>query len=118
MVIEEMKSERTTVDDFLEKSHGCCIIDNNHIASWCMSEYNVGNRCELGIATVEEYRKRGLATLAAKALIQRLIKYGVEHIGWHCSRDNLASIATAKKLSFVKKEEYEVYWIHQTRSHF
>jgi len=112
LLIEEMQSERSTADDFLEKSLGLCIIINNQIVSWCLSEYNVGNRCELGIATVEDYRNHELATLVAKALIQRLVHNDINHIGWHCSRNNQASIATARKLGFVKEEEYEVYWIH------
>jgi len=110
-VVEEMQSERLTVGDFLSKSFGCVILRGREIVGWCMSEYNSDNRCELGIATVEAYRRRGLATLTAKTMIRHALDLGINEIGWHCSAENEASIATAKKLGFSKKHDYKVYWI-------
>jgi len=40
-VIEEMQSERLSVEDFLQKSFGYCVIHDEEIMGWCMSEYNV-----------------------------------------------------------------------------
>lgn len=76
-----------------------------------MSEHNSDNRCELGIATVEGYRRLGLATLTAKATIRHALDLGINEIGWHCSAENEASIETAKKIGFSKKHGYKVYWI-------
>lgn len=53
-VIEETQSERLSVEDFLQKSFGYCVIHDEEIVGWCMSEYNVSHRCELGIATIKE----------------------------------------------------------------
>ena len=97
---EEMVSERPSLDDFLDKSFGYCLQYENEIIGWCMSEYNTGTRCELGIAVDERFQRWGLATLLATAVIQHALAQGVYDIGWLCWRDNAASVATAKKLGF------------------
>ena len=55
-VREEMCSERVSVEDFLARSFGLCPVHSNEVAGWCMSEYNVGSRCEIGIATAAQHR--------------------------------------------------------------
>lgn len=106
---EEMCSERESVKEFLDKSFGVCLIQDDEIVGWCLSEYNSGERCEIGIETVEPYRKRGFATITASALIEYALSKGVSHIGWHCYSDNEPSIATALKVGFQKVREYPVY---------
>lgn len=110
-VVEEMQSERFNVEEFLAKSFGYCAIIDNALVGWCTSEYNVGNRCELGIATAEGYRRRGIATLTGTAVIKHALSLGIDSIGWHCYADNKPSIATAKRLGFTKHCEYPVYII-------
>ena len=109
-LVEEMQSERASVDDFLSKSFGFCLIHGDEIVSWCLSEYNSGRQCEVGIETVEGYRRRGFATLTASALIEYAIANGITTIGWHCWADNEASIATARKVGFEKTLDYPVYF--------
>ena len=94
-VIEEMRSERLSVEDFLQKSFGYCVIHDEEIVGWCMSEYNVGHRCELGIATIKEYRRRGIATMAGTAVIKYALLRGITDVGWHCWKDNKPSNAAA-----------------------
>ena len=65
----EMNSERNTIKEFLEKSFGYVAITNGEVACWCMSEYDSEDSFEVGIETVEKYRRRGLATATATALI-------------------------------------------------
>jgi RimJ/RimL family protein N-acetyltransferase len=107
-VMREMASERPSVQDFLERSLGCCAISGDEIASWCMTEYNAGNRCELGIATAEGHRRRGLATLTGSATIAWALREGINEIGWHCWADNAPSIASAEGLGFTQGGEHTV----------
>jgi len=107
-VKEEMQSERVSVEDFLRKSFGYCALRGTEIVGWCMSEYNVGDRCEIGIATVEEYRRRGIATLTGTAVIGHASSRGITEIGWHCWADNEASIRTARRLGFRRERDYAV----------
>jgi RimJ/RimL family protein N-acetyltransferase len=107
-VMDEMQSERSTVEAFLEKSFGYCVVHGYSIVGWCMSEYNAGDRCELGIATAEGHRRRGLATLTGRAVIRKAVSKEITGIGWHCYASNTPSVATAERLGFSKALEYPV----------
>jgi RimJ/RimL family protein N-acetyltransferase len=106
---EELCSERPSVEDFLEKSFGYCILQGEALASWCLSEYNVPGRCEVGVATVDEHQQRGLATAATLALVEHALSHGIHKIGWHCWSHNTASVALALKAGFEKVRDYSVY---------
>ena len=106
----EMCSERASVEEFLARSFGTCVVDAGEIVSWCLSEYNLGPRCEVGIETGEAYQRRGLGTLVARALVERALAQGYTHIGWDCWADNQASVATALKAGFRKVSDYPVYF--------
>jgi len=106
---EEMVSERPSIDDFLAKSFGVCLLHENEIIGWCLSEYNCGHRCEIGIATAEPFRQRGLATLMARAFIDHALSQGVYDIGWICWANNRPSVATAETLGFILADERNVY---------
>jgi GNAT superfamily N-acetyltransferase len=106
---EEMVSERPSIDDFLAKSFGVCVIHEDKIVGWCLSEYNCGPRCEIGIATDEAHRRKGLATATAAAVIQYALTQGIYQIGWHCWADNLPSGAIARKLGFQLIAEAPAY---------
>jgi len=106
---EEMQSERPSVAEFLDKSFGLVPVRENEVIGWCLSEYNCGDRCEVGIATAEAYRRRGLATLLSTAFIEHARARGIDRIGWHCNADNAASNATALKVGLRQVAAYPAY---------
>jgi GNAT superfamily N-acetyltransferase len=105
-VREEMCSERASVEDFLAHSFALCPVHSNEVAGWCMSEYNVGDRCEIGIATTEKHQRKGLATLTTWAFLAEAHRRGYTRVGWDCWERNVASVATAHKAGFILVEEY------------
>jgi GNAT superfamily N-acetyltransferase len=105
-VREEMCSERASVEDFLSRSFGICPMYENEIAGWCMSEYNVGDRCEIGIATAPNHQRKGIATLATSYFLADADRRGYTRVGWDCWTRNEASVATARKAGFTLIEEY------------
>jgi GNAT superfamily N-acetyltransferase len=105
-VREEMCSERSSVEDFLARSFGICPVYSNEVAGWCMSEYNVGERCEIGIATAPDHQRKGLATLATWSFLAEAHRRGYTRVGWDCWTRNEASGATARKAGFSLIEEY------------
>lgn len=109
-VTEEMVSERTSISDFLEKSFGYAAVHQNEVVGWCMSEYNTGSRCELGIETAEAHRRKGLAVGMGTAVIQHALANGIHDIGWTCWQKNHPSRAAAQKLGFTLVQELPV-WI-------
>jgi GNAT superfamily N-acetyltransferase len=105
-VREEMCSERASVEDFLARSFGLCPVHSNEVAGWCMSEYNVNDRCEIGIATAEKHQRQGIATLATWSFLAEAHQRGYTRVGWDCWTRNVASAATARKAGFTLVEEY------------
>lgn len=105
-VREEMCSERASVEDFLARSFGLCPVHSNEVAGWCMSEYNVGDRCEIGIATTEKHQRKGIATLTTWYFLAEAHRRGYTCVGWDCWERNVASVATARKAGFTLVEEY------------
>jgi len=106
---DEMCSERESVQDFLEKSFGVVLTHGDEIAGWCLSEYNTGHRCEVGIATHEDYQRQGLGTLLSHAFLEMARVKDIAGVGWHCNTSNSASGATALKAGFEKVQDYPVY---------
>jgi RimJ/RimL family protein N-acetyltransferase len=107
---EEMCSERPSVEDFLAKSFGVCLVRGDEILGWCLSEYNTGHRCEIGIATRQDIQRRGLATLMTLAFVELARTKDVARVGWHCNAANVGSGKTALKAGFEKAADYSVYF--------
>ena len=105
---EEMCSERTSVDDFLARSFGLCPVYENQIAGWCLSEFNTGDRCEIGIATLEPHQRKGIATILTKAFLAEGAQRGYQRVGWDCWETNAASVATARKAGFTLIQREQV----------
>jgi RimJ/RimL family protein N-acetyltransferase len=109
---EELRSERPSVEAFLQESFGVCAVAGPELAGWCLSEYNLDDRCEVGIATAEPFRQRGLATALTHALLHQAAQHGVTRVGWHCWTRNVASAATARKAGFqlIAEENVRFKW--------
>jgi GNAT superfamily N-acetyltransferase len=105
---KELVSECPSVEFFLAHRFGVCLVAGRELAAWCLAEHTVGDRCEVGLETRPAYRRRGLATLVTRALVEAAAARGITGIGWHCYAGNAGSIATARKAGFEKAGEYEV----------
>jgi RimJ/RimL family protein N-acetyltransferase len=104
-----------SVENFMEKGFGFCLLHNDTIVSWCIADYAAGNdtempiSAEIGIHTDEDYQKRGFATLTVAATVDYCLTHGFKNIGWHCWSSNEASVATAMKVGFEQIIEHPVY---------
>jgi GNAT superfamily N-acetyltransferase len=105
----EMVSERPTVEDFLQRSFGVCLLHDETIVGFCLSEYNYAGRCEVGVWTAEAHRRLGLGKLMSLALVEQAMQRGYTEVGWHCWADNLPSAALALSAGFVLQRDYPVY---------
>jgi RimJ/RimL family protein N-acetyltransferase len=104
-----------SVDNFMEKGFGFCLLHGDTIACWCIADFVAGKAYEIGIHTDEDHRRRGLATLTVAAAVEHCLARGATEIGWHCWGSNVASAATARKVGFVQTIEHPVYhaWYNQ-----
>lgn len=58
-VIEEISEGWSSIDDFLDRGFGCVAIKDSNIIGWCLTDWVIGNECEIGIETYSEYRRQG-----------------------------------------------------------
>lgn len=108
---EEMCSERVSVEEFMARSFGICTLHGDAIAGWCLSEYNCGDRCEVGIETTEPHQRRGLATAMTLALCTTAFAQGMTQVGWHCMAANAGSYATARRAGFAEVGRYRTHYV-------
>jgi RimJ/RimL family protein N-acetyltransferase len=79
------------------------------VVSWSLADCRSGDACEIGIHTVKEYRRRGLASITAAAAVEYALSHDFSRVGWHCSEDNLGSIGTAEKVGFERERDYVLH---------
>ena len=108
-VVDEIVGEWKSIDDFLQKAGGFCVLKDEEVVCWCTMEYLSAGKCGFGIETVEGYRRRGLATCTAAACLDSALDRGLTSY-WDSWEDNIGSIGVARRLGFEKVEDYFVYF--------
>lgn len=94
-------------DNYEQFSHnglGICIMREKEAASWAFSSAVSDEEVDIGIETAKSFQNRGLAYMAAAALIKEILP--TRRPTWTCQRSNLGSSRTAEKLGFIKSGEY------------
>ncbi len=116
-LLEEMCSERESVQAFLEKSFGVVAFAEGQLAGWCLSEYNTKQQCEVGIASLPPFQQRGLATAMTQVFLNDAHHHGIQTVYWHCYESNLASQKTALKAGFslISKEDVLILYVNHAR---
>ncbi|MCB2209844.1 GNAT family N-acetyltransferase [bacterium] len=107
-LIEEMCSERESVEAFLDQSFGLSAFKDDALAGWCLSEYNFENRCEIGIATLPPHQRQGLARRMTLTFLEQARQKNFNTILWHCEKTNIASAKTARSAGFDLVEDQPV----------
>jgi GNAT superfamily N-acetyltransferase len=65
---------------------------------------------DIFLFTADEYRRRGLATIASAATVEHGLAHGLAWIAWDCAEHNLGSRRTAERLGFELAREYTMYY--------
>jgi len=94
----------SSVDDFLERGIGYCILHQNKIVSAATSMAQSRRAIDIEVETVADYRKQGLATVVGAQLVAVCLEQGIEP-RWLAA--NTASERLALKLGYVRGERYE-----------
>ena len=101
-------SQFSSYNDYLERGIGFAILHAGKFVCGA-SSYTVYNEgIEIEIATREEYRQKGLATIWASKLIMECLKRGL-YPSWDAA--NKESVALAEKLGYHFDIEYITYEI-------
>ncbi|TFF91924.1 GNAT family N-acetyltransferase, partial [Candidatus Thorarchaeota archaeon] len=100
-------------ENYLKHGFGTCVVHENAIVSYSLADCVHGDECEIGIQTIEAFRRRGLATVTAAANVEAALKKGFRLVGWHTHDYNEASQKTAEKVGFVLERRYTQYECHR-----
>ena len=63
------------------------------------------NISEIDIATLNDYKKKGLAKIIAEEFIEDSIRRNIS-ANWDCFEENTPSLRTAESLKFTRLREY------------
>lgn len=110
VLLEEWSSDFcsnfTNPKEFLERGLGVVIFKEDEIVCGASSYTAYDRGIEVGIATKEQYRKLGLATLCSAKLILLCIEREKD-VNWDAA--NMYSVHIAQKLGFEFDTEYNTY---------
>jgi RimJ/RimL family protein N-acetyltransferase len=98
-------------DRFLRDGFGFVTLHDGAIVSWSLCDGRSADRCEIGIQTMPEYRRRGLAAVTAAATVEHALNTGFTVVGWHCDDNNIGSYRTAEKVGFTLQRRYQSHTV-------
>lgn len=98
------------IEPFLQKGYGMCAQKDNELVGWCTGEYFSEQWCGIGIETIEEYQRQGIAAAMVAEFI-KLCKEANKMPHWDCWKNNTPSVKTAEKLGFKKLADYEILFL-------
>ncbi|MBH0231435.1 GNAT family N-acetyltransferase [Halobacillus yeomjeoni] len=98
-----------SVANFLKNGFGFCILHKGEVVSECTSIFCSKDYAEIDIATAQEYRGRGFASIAAHAFILHSLEKKM-NIRWDCDISNPSSVRLAEKLGFRDPVEYSIFY--------
>ena len=110
-LVEGILETWRSVERFLDKGFGYCVVHHGEIVSHCNADFGVDDRSEVGVGTSWGHRRKGLATLAAAATVSRARDLGLI-VGWHCWSNNVGSLGVARKVGFVLDRMFDVCISH------
>ncbi len=105
-------SEWCSLSAYYALGFGFCLLHDETIVSWSCTDYVSGERCEIGINTAWDYRRRGFGTLAATATAAFALASGFSRIGWHCRDNNVGTVGVAENVGFEQAAAYDVFINH------
>lgn len=97
-----------SVSNFIEKGFGYCILHKGKVVSECTSIFSSLQFSEIDIATHEDYRGQGLASIIAKTFIDHCLENDIMP-RWDCDILNKSSIKLAEKLGFGNPVKYSIF---------
>jgi RimJ/RimL family protein N-acetyltransferase len=111
-VIDEILSGWPSLEAFEDKGFGCVAIQDTDegpaIISWCLTDWVVGDECELGIETDERFRSNGWARKTALGTLSLAKQRGMTRVGWQCWSSNIGSQRTALSAGFKLLADFPV----------
>lgn len=107
-LVDEIKLWWGSLDQYLKYSRDYCIVYDNMIVHYCMTDFVQSGYTTIGIETHEGYRRKGLASIAASHYVKEAHSRGLVPY-WECMGKNIASQALAESLGFELTNTYTLF---------
>jgi RimJ/RimL family protein N-acetyltransferase len=98
-----------SVEEVIRLTHAMVILHGERLVAEASTGAPAYGQIEVGVVTDEQYRQRGLATIACAALISACEAEGLA-TWWDCAAENLASARLAGRLGYGSGREYRYRW--------
>ncbi|UCE12568.1 MAG: GNAT family N-acetyltransferase [Candidatus Heimdallarchaeota archaeon] len=96
-----------SIDKFLSEGVGFCIKEEDKLASFATSFLPFKQNVEIQVITLEEYRRRGFATIICAVLIEFCLNNGLTP-DWDA--ENELSVKLALRLGYTNPNSYKCYF--------
>ncbi|MBY7142962.1 GNAT family N-acetyltransferase [Virgibacillus sp. NKC19-3] len=107
-ISDDFTGQFHSIDDYINRGLGFAILYDGKVVCGASSYSIYDEGIEIEIGTHPVHRRKGLATVAAAALILECLDAGL-YPSWDAA--NLESVKLAQKLGYVLEESYDVYYI-------
>ncbi|WP_242235019.1 GNAT family N-acetyltransferase [Bacillus cereus group sp. BfR-BA-01316] len=108
-VSEDFTSQFRSIDDYVNRGIGYCILYNGEVVCGASSYSIYDNGIEIEVATNLDHRRKGLATVVCAALILNCLEKG-KYPNWDAA--NSTSAKLAEKLGYVFDKAYDTYFVN------
>ena len=110
-VTNEIIDTWTSKEAYLKNGYGYAAVIGDCIASRALVTCSYNQHDNIGVDTLEEYRKRGISSKLVYYTLLEARKRDRKNI-WDCSEDNVASERTALKVGFELERTKTICWFN------
>lgn len=100
-----------SVENYLNYGYGYGAIDEGKIVSFAITSFLYNTTFTIGVETLEQHRRKGLASTLVNILLKELYSKGY-NIWWDCMDSNIASQRTTKSTGLIFYHKYKVCWFN------
>jgi RimJ/RimL family protein N-acetyltransferase len=98
-----------SVSNYLELGAGYAVTNEGKIVSFAISSGLYEKTVSVGVETLLEHRRKGLAAIAVKTLLKELYDMNC-NVWWDCMESNIASQKTIESAGLTIDHKYKVCW--------
>ncbi len=98
-----------STENYLNLGYGYVAVDAGKIVSFAITSFLYDKTFSIGVETLEQARRKGLAGTLVNILFNELYSKNY-NIWWDCMVDNIASQKTAESTGLILDHRYKVCW--------
>ncbi len=100
-----------SVESYLSLGYGYGAVDDEKIVSFGITSFLYDKTFSIGVETLEQHRRKGLAGTLVNILLKDLYSKNYT-VWWDCMHSNIASQKTAESADLVLDHKYKVCWFN------